>query len=180
MKVHAKRRSPRSLILVIGGAASGKSRHALDLIGRGGPRAFVATAEPLDQEMTERIRRHRTGRGPDWTTVEVPIDLAHWVSTQAAGFQAFVIDCLTLWLSNLEQAGAEEAEIKQRTRDLLAVLQRVRARVVVVTNELGMGLVPGEPITRRFRDLAGWMNQQFADAADEVHFVVSGIAQRIK
>jgi adenosylcobinamide kinase/adenosylcobinamide-phosphate guanylyltransferase len=176
----AGRQSRRRFILVIGGAASGKSQHALDLAGRRGQRAFLATAEPLDQEMRERIRRHQLDRGQEWTTREVPMDLAKWVDIEAVHFRAIVIDCLTIWLSNLLKAGSQASEIKRLTVNLIDACRRAPSRLIMVTNELGMSLVPMEATSRRFRDLAGWMNQQVAAAADEVYFVVSGMSIRLK
>src|SRR5574341_984482 len=168
------------LILVIGGAASGKSRIALELAGAAMPRAFLATGQPLDDEMAERIRRHQAARGLGWDTIEVPLDLAEWLESKGAGYRVLVLDCLTLWLNNLQEAGLADSSAPERTAELLRVLRRMKGRVVIVTNELGMGLVPMDAAARRFRDLAGAVNQQVAVAADEVYWVVSGLATRLK
>lgn len=168
------------LIFVIGGASSGKSSVALALAKTRGARAFVATGQPLDREMAERISRHRRLRGPEWETVEVPVDLAGWFEKQGAGYRTIVLDCLTLWLNNLRERGLSEEQIPTLVSALLAAIRSTSARVVVVSNELGLGLVPLSAGARRFRDLAGQVNQLVAREADEVHFVVTGIPLRIK
>lgn len=172
------------LILVIGGAASGKSAVALDLAARGlapgSPRAFVATGEARDGEMAERIRRHRRSREASWETKEVPVEVADWCRKEGRGYRALLLDCLTLWLSNLGGLGMTDRQVLTRAGDLIKALRETGARVVVVTNELGLGLVPMETSARRFRDLAGRVNQRVAAAADEVYVVVAGTALRIK
>jgi adenosylcobinamide kinase / adenosylcobinamide-phosphate guanylyltransferase len=209
----ASKRAGR-IILVLGGAASGKSQTALDLAkglappqavpvpvrrgqtpradaGKGvGPRdaeksvsprwAFVATAQALDKEMAQRIARHQSTRSSDWMTVEEPIDPAAWFSRHAQTYQAVVLDCVTLWLSNLQGQGLPAAAVPGKVQELLKAMRASGAHVVIVSNELGLGLVPLEPVGRAFRDLAGRANQRIAAEADEVYFVVSGLAQRIK
>ncbi|ALA58256.1 Bifunctional adenosylcobalamin biosynthesis protein CobU [Nitrospira moscoviensis] len=142
--------------------------------------AFVATGQALDEEMAHRIARHQSTRSSDWTTVEEPIDPAAWFSRHAQTYQAIVLDCVTLWLSNLQGQGFPEAAVPGKVEELLKAMRGSGARVVIVSNELGLGLVPLEPAGRAFRDLAGRANQQIAAEADEVYFVVSGLAQRIK
>ncbi|MBI3602952.1 MAG: bifunctional adenosylcobinamide kinase/adenosylcobinamide-phosphate guanylyltransferase [Nitrospirae bacterium] len=172
------------LILVIGGASSGKSAAALDLAERGLPqgskRAFVATGQALDEEMTVRIARHQASRGSEWKTEEVPIDLAGWFDRQGLAYRTIVVDCLTLWLSNLRERGVSEPLVSERVSMLLRAIQGTAARVVIVTNELGLGLVPLEASTRQFRDLAGQVNQQIAAEADEVYFILSGLPVQVK
>jgi adenosylcobinamide kinase/adenosylcobinamide-phosphate guanylyltransferase len=168
------------LILVIGGAASGKSAKALVLAGRATPRIFVATGQALDREMTDRIDRHRLERGAGWETAEVPIELAKWFEKNRGRYRVVVLDCITLWLSNLQRAGVPALEIPEHVSTLIREIRQVRARVVVVTNELGMGLVPFDCDTRRFRDLAGEVNQQLAAGADEVHLSVAGLSLQMK
>lgn len=172
------------LILVVGGAASGKSAAALRLalkgVPRGSARAFIATGQPLDDEMAERIRRHQATRDASWTTVEVPVDLAAWFEKQGRAYRAILLDCLTLWLSNLRERGVPDTRVTALVAELVAAMRATKARVVVVTNELGLGLVPMEPAGRRFRDLAGQVNQRLAAAADAVYFVVAGQALRMK
>ena len=168
------------LIFVLGGAASGKSQAALDLAGQGEPRAFVATGQALDREMKARIKRHQATRSSDWVTAEVPIDIAKWCSENRKNYQAIVIDCLTLWLSNLQRPRLREIDVFDATTKMLHAIRATRARVVVVSNELGLGLVPATKMVRAFRDLAGKVNQQVAAEADEVYVTISGISMRVK
>ncbi|MFM8551747.1 MAG: bifunctional adenosylcobinamide kinase/adenosylcobinamide-phosphate guanylyltransferase [Nitrospiraceae bacterium] len=165
---------------MLGGAASGKSDAALAMAGTAGPRAFVATGQPLDEEMAERINRHQASRDVDWQTEEVPVALAGWFDKQGRTYRTIVVDCLTLWLSNLQGRGVLDKQVPSLVSELLAAIKESKARVVVVANELGLGLVPAEAASRRFRDMAGQVNQQFAHEADEVYFVVSGLPLRIK
>ncbi len=184
LKALSNRRSARQvksrIIFVLGGASSGKSDEALRLAGPRGPRAFVATGQGLDDEMAVRIARHQATRDEDWVTAEVPIDVEAWVVTQGSQYRAILFDCVTLWLSNLLGIGLKESDILDQVGTLLRAMRTTPARVVIVSNELGLGLVPAEPSARAFRDLAGRVNQQIAAEADEVHFVVSGIPLRLK
>ncbi len=175
-----ERRRESRLILVLGGAASGKSQLALDLAGQAGPRAFVATGQALDREMKVRIERHKATRSSDWETSEVPIDIGIWLSGNRRNYQSIIIDCLTLWLSNLKGQRVRDSTITDATEDLLLAIRRTSARVVIVSNELGLGLVPATKAVRAFRDLAGRINQQVAAEADEVYLVVSGLPLRLK
>lgn len=178
MKKTRKRRS--TLILVLGGAASGKSQAALELAGPIGPRAFVATGEALDQEMAARIDRHRATRSSDWVTAEIPSDVAEWFNKNKSNYQSIVLDCLTLWLSNLQGRGLSDLAISHATKDMLHAIRATGARVVIVSNELGLGLVPVAKAVRAFRDLAGRVNQQVAAEADEVYLTISGLPLRLK
>jgi adenosylcobinamide kinase/adenosylcobinamide-phosphate guanylyltransferase len=178
MKKARKERS--KLILVLGGAASGKSKAALDLAGQRGPRAFVATGQALDREMKVRIQRHQATRSSDWETAEVPTDIGVWIRNNSMNYQWIVIDCLTLWLSNLKGQRLRDSAIADATVDLLRAIRRTKACVVVVSNELGLGLVPATKTVRAFRDLAGRINQQVAAEADEVYLVVSGLPLRLR
>jgi adenosylcobinamide kinase/adenosylcobinamide-phosphate guanylyltransferase len=175
------RKSPKaqpagSLVFVVGGAASGKSDVALKLGECDGPKAFVATGQELDDEMAAR---HRTTRSSDWITAEVPVEISNWAENNIYKYQSIVIDCLTLWLSNIGEVLNEKMVSKKIAR-LLHVIRNGSAKVVIVSNELGMGLVPIGPEVRRFRDLSGKMNQLVAAEADEVYFVVSGQTLRLK
>jgi adenosylcobinamide kinase/adenosylcobinamide-phosphate guanylyltransferase len=166
-------------VFVIGGARSGKSSFALEKAGSfPGKKAYIATAEALDEEMKERIEKHRGERGKDWETFEEPIKMAGVLREMGNGYAAAVIDCLTLWLSNLLlRPENPEAEIE----GFLAFLKEGdHPPFFVVSNEVGMGIVPGNAISRRFRDLAGRLNQEVAGIADEVYFVTAGIPVRIK
>ena len=166
-----------AVILITGGARSGKSRRA-ELRARSfpGQPVYVATAEALDAEMDERIARHRARRGSDWIEREVPLDLvAALAETDGGG--ARLVDCLTLWLSNLLHA---ERNWSQEVTRLADALPRQRSPVILVTNEVGLGIVPDNALARTFRDAAGLMNQSIAGAADEVEFVVAGLPMKLK
>lgn len=186
VSARAARRSARGretaarLTLVLGGSASGKSDVALNLAGESGPRLFLATGEARDPEMAERIARHRETRDSDWDTAEVPLEVAAWIATNGRRYKTILLDCLTLWLSNLLEGGVQPNDVPKHVVDLLAALRASGARVVLVSNELGMGLVPMEPESRRFRDLAGRVNQLVAAAVDEVVLVVAGVPLRVK
>lgn len=161
------------ITLILGGARSGKSARALALAAP--PRAFIATAEAGDGEMAERIARHKAERGEDWALIEAPLDLP--AALAEAGGRTALVDCLTLWLANLMAAGREpEAE----TARLIAALREARAPAILVSNEIGLGLVPMEPLSRRFRDEQGRLNQRIAAAADRVEFVAAGLPLRLK
>jgi adenosylcobinamide kinase/adenosylcobinamide-phosphate guanylyltransferase len=170
-----------ALTLIIGGARSGKSALALALAeaearARGGAPVMLATAEALDEEMAERIARHRAERGPAWRTVEAPLDLAGALADLGAR-DAAVIDCLTLWLSNLMHAAAD---LEAAGEALLAAVAACPAALVMVANEVGMGIVPENALARRFRDAAGRLNRRVADEADRVVVVFAGQALTLK
>lgn len=166
----------RELTLVLGGARSGKSRFAETLIARHPPPwLFVATAEAGDAEMAARIAAHRARRGPDWLTVEAPRDLAGVVAEP--GSRPVLVDCLTLWLSNLMLA---DADIDAAVARLEQALEQARGPVVLVANEVGSGVVPENALARRFRDLQGQLNQRLAARADRVVLVVAGLPLFVK
>ncbi len=168
-----------SLTLIGGGARSGKSRHALTLARHCGPRlAFVATAQAYDDEMRDRIARHREERGAEFTTFEEPLALGQLIEAEAARFDALLVDCLTLWLSNMLCAGI--AGIEDECRLLVDAAAAAPARVLLVTNEVGCGIVPENALARQFRDLAGTLNQMAAQAADEVYWLAFGIPLKVK
>lgn len=162
--------------LVLGGARSGKSRHAQVLAEAApAPHLFVATAQAFDAEMAGRIARHRAERGAGWRTVEAPYDLAAAIGAAQGG--TVLVDCLTLWTSNLLLG---DADLDAATDALLAALADTPAHVVLVSNEVGWGIVPDNALARRFRDVAGRVNQRVAAAADRVDLVVAGIAMHLK
>ena len=175
------RNSRRSrVILVLGGAASGKSQAALKKAGRTAPKAFVATGQALDAEMRARIARHRATRSQDWDTAEVPRDLAAWFRSKGKAYRTIVVDCLTLWLNNQCGRRVAKADLAADVSDLIEAIRDTSAKVVLVSNELGFGLVPMSRRARAFRDVAGRVNQQVAEAADEVYVVISGQSLRLK
>lgn len=165
------------IILVTGGARSGKSALAEHLIsGLGGNPIYIATAEARDNEMATRITAHQARRGPEWTTLNAPLNLIAAL-TESDGNGPRLVDCLTLWLSNLMLI---EADWQAAARDLTATLVDQRSPVVFVTNEVGGGIVPENKLARTFRDAAGLLNQRIAEASDEVFLAVSGLSLQLK
>lgn len=165
-------------LLVIGGARSGKSRYAQGRIeALPGTLAFVATAEAADAEMAQRIARHRADRGPRWTTHEAPLDLAEAIDRAQASADAILVDCLTLWLSNLLLA---DRDPETATSALAEAVRRCRVPLALVANEVGMGIVPMNALARRFRDEAGWLNQRIAAIAAEVTLITAGLPLTLK
>jgi adenosyl cobinamide kinase/adenosyl cobinamide phosphate guanylyltransferase len=164
------------LTLLTGGARSGKSTLAVRMASRSdAPVVFVATAEPRDEEMAERIAEHRAARPDNWTTVEEPVDVVGAISG-AAGDAFVVIDCLTVWVSNLLEHGSDREDILVRAEEVAKAAASHAAPVVVVTNEVGSGIVPMNPDTRAYRDLMGAVNATFGAAAERVLLVVAGRA----
>jgi adenosylcobinamide kinase/adenosylcobinamide-phosphate guanylyltransferase len=163
-------------LLVLGGARSGKSRYAEARIrGAGGPLVYIATAQAFDDEMTDRIAHHRADRGPDWRTVEAPIELP--TAIEQANGAAVLVDCLTLWATNLLLA---DADIDAATGRLLAAICAHPGPLALVSNEIGLGIVPDNALSRRFRDIAGRLNQMVAAAVDEVQFIAAGLPLTLK
>ncbi len=166
------------ITLVLGGARSGKSAHAEALLAcHAGTRLYIATAEARDAEMEARIAAHRARRGPGWRTVEAPLALAETLEAESRPGAALLVDCLTLWLSNIMDAGRDIAAETQR---LTACLARLEGRTVLVANEVGLGIVPENAAARAFRDHAGRLNQAVAQAAGRVVFVASGLPLVLK
>ena len=175
------------IILVGGGARSGKSRFALARARRlGARRVFVATGQALDGEMTERIAAHVRTRGDDFRTIEEPLALPEALLAIAGsdadgdGADVVVIDCLTLWLSNLVCRGDGEAQIVERVEALAAALAQRRFHALVVTNEVGLGIVPETPLGRLFRDVTGRAHQRLSAIADEIHLAILGTILRLR
>lgn len=165
-------------ILVLGGARSGKSSYAEALASAAeGPRTYIATAEAGDSEMAERIAAHRKRRGRSWTTLEEPLDLPAALAKVAKPDGFVLVDCLTLWLSNLLLAGQDCETAVDRLVDILG---NCSGHVVIVSNEVGVGIVPDNALARRFRDVAGVANQRVAAACDEVVLVTAGLPQTLK
>jgi adenosylcobinamide kinase/adenosylcobinamide-phosphate guanylyltransferase len=167
-------------VLIGGGARSGKSRFALEYAEqRYSQFAFLATAQALDEEMRARIARHRAERGSRWTTIEEPYGITKAIEANAGNFDVIVVDCLTLWLSNIMLDAERDTE--KQLADLGKYLGRdLTTDVVVITNEVGCGIVPDNPLAREFRDRAGELNQTVARAAKEVYWMVFGSPMRVK
>lgn len=167
-----------SVTLFLGGARSGKSRLAEDYCKRSGLRKiYIATGEALDGEMAARVATHQARRGSDWLTVEEPRDLVASLNTYAKPENIVLVDCLTLWLTNVLLADNSDPEAET---EALARALPVAGPVVFVANETGLGIVPETKLGRRFRDLAGSLNQQIAAVADSVTFVAAGLPLRLK
>ncbi len=169
-----------TIIFILGGARSGKSTFALKKGHTRLAKAFVATGEPFDEEMKLRIRKHQRSRGKSWDTFEVPLELTKWFEKKSHRYDSVVVDCMTLWLNNLLRESSRSPKIISRVKKLLKTIRICSCQTIIVSNELGLGLVPGDPVSRTFRDLAGRLNQLVAAEADEVYFLVSGIPVRVK
>ncbi len=173
--------SKRGVVLVLGGVRSGKSRYAQQLAASGARVAFLATAEGRDEDMARRIARHREDRPADWMTVESPISLADAVLSCAGKFDTILVDCLTLWASNLmEHERQDNQRIMDHADRLVDTLRRVQAKVILVSNEVGGGIVPHNEMARSYRDILGAINQRVAAVADEVVLMVAGCPLVIK
>jgi adenosylcobinamide kinase / adenosylcobinamide-phosphate guanylyltransferase len=171
---------PKEIILITGGARSGKSKYAERRAAElGARRLYIATAEAKDEEMAQRISEHQKRRGSAWTTVEEPVKLVETLLAWRGCADCALVDCLTFWLSNLlfRSSGNQVAE---KVEAFVQALPQLDFSVVLVTNEVGSGIVPDNPLARRFRDLAGWTNQRIAEAADEVVLMVAGIPMAVK
>lgn len=165
-------------LLVLGGARSGKSRHAQARIeSQPGHLCYIATGQAFDGEMTERIARHREDRGPRWTTLEEPLDLAGAIDRAAREADAVLVDCLTLWLSNLMLA---DLPLDGPVTALQEAIRRCPVPLALVSNEVGLSIVPENALARRFRDEAGRLNQTIAATVDEVEFVAAGLPLKLK
>ena len=163
--------------LVLGGARSGKSLYAENLLNTHANKIYLATAAAGDTEMAARIEEHRLRRGPDWETVEEPLDLAAWLAGHSKGETPVLVDCLTLWLSNIMAAGRE---VKTDIDALIDGLGSCAAPVVLVSNEVGLGIVPDNALARAYMDNAGRLNQAVAAAADRVVVMHAGLAHVLK
>ncbi len=165
---------------MLGGARSGKSAFGLKLAGEiPGRKRYIATAEPNDKEMADRIAAHRAERGPEWVTIEEPTNIAALLrGTERAG--VMLIDCLTLWLSNLLGSGLDDSAVLAEIEGLAGALTETGSSVVAVSGEVGSGIVPDNALGRRFRDLAGLVNRRMAEVSGEVYLVTAGIPLKLK
>jgi adenosylcobinamide kinase/adenosylcobinamide-phosphate guanylyltransferase len=169
------------LYFITGGARSGKSTFAEKLaLDRTGKRAYIATAQALDAEMSARIDQHRKKRGNLWDTYEEPLAVAELLRKLANRYEVALVDCLTLWLSNVMAHTEGDVAVAARSEELVKAAKDFGGLCIVVSNEVGLGIVPDNPLARKFRDFAGLLNQKVAQAADEVYFTASGIPVKIK
>lgn len=166
----------KKIIIITGGCRSGKSQYALDYANRHFHRKlYLATCEALDEEMVRRVENHKRLRGPEWLTIEEPIEIVDQMIRCGDDVEVILLDCLTLWLSNLLLKGDNDLKIMEETERLVHTLKESRTSVIIVSNEVGMGIVPADPLGRRFRDLSGMSNQKITEEADTVVFMVSGL-----
>jgi len=172
----------RKIVFITGGARSGKSSFALkeaSLVP--GRKVFIATAEAIDPEMKERIERHRRDRGAGWETYEEPLHVSKAIEETSERCNVLVLDCLTIWLSNVMWAGPD---VQREIENLVGTIKRFSgnspATLFIVSNEVGMGIVPENGMARKFRDLAGTLNQRVAEVSGEVYWTVAGIPVKIK
>lgn len=166
----------KKLIFITGGCRSGKSRFALDYANRHFSRKlYLATCEILDEEMAQRVEMHKKMRGPDWQTIEEPLEVVQKIRQYGNEVEVILLDCITLWLSNLLMGWDDDGRVMEEVEKLTEALKESPSSFILVSNEVGMGIVPADPFSRRFRDIAGWANQKLAESVDTVIFMVSGI-----
>lgn len=166
------------ITLVLGGARSGKSAFAEKLVqDRNLNQIYIATAEVLDDEMHLRVEHHKESRGRGWLTVEEPIDIASVINKYSSAENVILVDCLTLWLSNIM---AQELSPKTMFKNLVIALENAKGSVILVSNEVGLGIVPSNALAREFRDEAGRLNQMIAQAANNVYFTAAGLPMQLK
>jgi adenosylcobinamide kinase/adenosylcobinamide-phosphate guanylyltransferase len=173
----------KQLVLILGGVRSGKSRYAQQLASDSGNSVlFLATAEAGDDEMKSRIAKHKESRPPTWRTVEEPLDIPSALCNETAEVDTVIIDCITIWLSNLllGEGGTTEDEVMTQIERLIDVYTKGNATYIIVSGEVGMGIVPEHPLGRAFRDLLGFANQRLAGVADRVVLMMAGIPIDIK
>jgi len=174
-------RDRNAVTLVLGGARSGKSRWAQDLAETHERVAYLATAQALDREMQEKIRRHQEDRPKHWQTFEEPLELAKVIAGEAAAFDIILVDCMTLYVANLMEAEeAEPGSMEARIESLLDVLRAAPVSIILVSNEVGSGVVPAYPAGRIYRDALGELNQRVAAVADNVVLMVAGLPLALK
>lgn len=173
----------KKITLVTGGCRSGKSAYALKIAEKAipsGRRTFIATCVAGDDEMKDRVSRHRKERGENWTTAEIPVFLAEAITQIAVESDIILVDCITLWMNNLLMETEEPDRLYSQVKNLIDSLEHTICPVIIVTNEVGMGIVPENRLARFYRDLVGFTNQQLASCATDVIWMVSGIAVKIK
>ncbi len=166
----------KKVIFITGGCRSGKSRFALDYANRHfSKKLYLATCEVLDEEMARRVENHKKIRGPEWQTVEEPLEVVEKVRRHRDEAEVILLDCMTLWLSNLLLKWDDDSKVTGEADRLIETLKKSQTSFLIVSNEVGMGIVPANPLSRRFRDLSGMVNQRIAEVADTVILMVSGL-----
>lgn len=168
------------ITFILGGARSGKSEYALKLASKAKNVAFIATCEALDDEMARRIKMHRSSRPKHWTAYEEPLAVAKIIKKRSARHDTILIDCLTLFVTNLLLKKKTTEQIEQEVLSIMKALEKHKGSSVIVSNEVGLGIVPHTRLGREFRDIAGRMNKIVAEKSARVIFMVSGIPWRIK
>jgi adenosylcobinamide kinase/adenosylcobinamide-phosphate guanylyltransferase len=169
------------IYFITGGARSGKSAFAEKLASElAGKRAYLATAQALDPEMAARIEKHRKDRGLAWDTYEEPLAVAELLKKLSGRYDVVLLDCLTLWLSNVIAHTNGDDVVSFRSEELVSAIKDFSGGCIIVSNEVGLGIVPDNPLARKFRDFAGILNQRVAQTADEVYFTAAGIPIKIK
>jgi adenosylcobinamide kinase/adenosylcobinamide-phosphate guanylyltransferase len=171
----------KRLTFITGGARSGKSRFALDYANRhSSKKLYLATCEVLDEEMAQRVENHKKMRGPEWKTVEEPIGIVDKINEYKDKAEVILLDCITLWLSNLLMRQLSDAKIMNEVDRLIKTIKQNQTPFIIVSNEVGMGIVPTASLGRRFRDLQGMANQKIAEAAETVVLMISGMPTFLK
>lgn len=171
----------RKIYFITGGARSGKSAFAEKLAhDLAGKRAYIATAQALDPEMAARIEKHKKDRAGAWETYEEPLAVAELLRKLSGRYDVALLDCLTLWLSNVMAHTEGDGVVVARSDELVSAVKEFSGACIIVSNEVGLGIVPDNPLARKFRDFAGTLNQKMAQAADEAYFTAAGIPVKIK
>jgi adenosylcobinamide kinase/adenosylcobinamide-phosphate guanylyltransferase len=166
----------KKMILITGGCRSGKSRFALDYSNQHfSKKLYLATCEALDEEMAQRIEHHKKMRGPEWQTIEEPIEIVNKITRYGDEADVILLDCITLWLSNLLMRRKDDPEIMEEISRFIDTIKKKQTSLILVSNEVGLGIVPVDPLGRRFRDLSGMANQKIAEVVNTVILMVSGI-----
>jgi adenosylcobinamide kinase/adenosylcobinamide-phosphate guanylyltransferase len=167
-------------LLVTGGSRSGKTAYSLERAMPFKNRIYMATAEAIDSEMDDRISRHQKERGDEFQTLEEPLDLAGALQRIPEGTDVVLIDCMTVWLGNLMHKNGEQPEPYSEVHEFIQTLKKPPCNIIIVTNEVGSGIIPHDAMTRTYRDHAGWLNQDIAKVADEVVLVACGLPLKLK
>ena len=172
----------KEIVFVIGGCRSGKSTYAMQTAEKvpAEQKIFIATCVPQDDEMKRRVARHQKERSQNWVTVEAPLDLPEAILQNSRRGDVILVDCLTLWVSNLLMETGDEKKIADTTSRLIDALEKATCPIVLVSNEVGTGIVPENKLARQFRDISGWVNQAVARCANKVVWMVAGIPVTVK